>query len=157
MRILGKRPRVASALLTAGIVALLCAGGVTVGGCGGGGGQTGPSNPGNSSGTATVTGRVVENQTGTAVAGVTVSIGSQQVVTGADGTFSFTVSAGSSSTVVRVVGPAGYGDSGYVGGNITSLSTGFTLPVLTESQQYTVGDIQIVGPNSPPLPPLFPA
>ncbi len=132
---------------------------VPVVGCGGGS-SSGPSNSNVTPvGNVTVNGRIVDGgSSNAAVAGAQVFLGNQQFTTGADGRFSFVLQNPTSNPLLRVLGPTGQGfqDTGtFNGRNISLGATGVTIDV-AGGGTIDLGDIQIYGPNYPPLPPVFP-
>lgn len=126
---------------------------VLLAGCGGGGGDDGGGGGGGGTGTATVTGRVVDAISGLGVAGATITYGGATATSSATGTFSLTVNAPAAIQRLTATAP-NYRNLGQYNGATVRLATeGISVQALTVDQTVNIGTIQLYSTDSPPPPP----
>lgn len=152
--------------LAAAVVLMLSAM-VLLAGCGGGS----SNNPGNNdddngtAGTAIVTGRLVNRYAGNAaVIGATITYargGASQAsaVTGADGSFSLTITSGIGISTLHLTDPSGttFYDAASVQGTTYNIkSTGVPIRAINSGETVSLGEIGVFSDTGPPPPPVFP-
>ncbi|MBC7808978.1 MAG: hypothetical protein H7145_22825 [Akkermansiaceae bacterium] len=139
---------------------LLFAGAVMLSGCGGGGGgETNPNPTPTPISTATVRGRIVENNTGGNVRDAVIRLGDVAVTTGDNGEFSIQIPGGGGERRLLVILPAGQYDSqgSYSESSCVRLASD---GIVIEAGELENGDLKNIGDigvsstlTSPPPPP----
>lgn len=133
-------------------------------GCGGGGSKNNNGGGGPSATDPFITGRVVDQYSSFApIAGVTVTVRNTggsvigTAVTGSTGSFSIQIRPTTGTSTVTFTPPAGssFYSTGYVNSTGFNISTGTSVPALTATQTYAMGDVVLLSESGGPPPPPF--
>ncbi len=110
-----------------------------VAGCGGGGGGTTPG------GTATVQGTVLDDGTLQPVPGATITVGSASAISGADGGFTVSASAGLRTIIISATGYQQKSFSRTLTEGTNSVGTQYLRPVLLSGRGAATGTVTRAG------------